>query len=70
MEDVGKKCRFNKELAGGGDTENQQPTIKGPALQPQSPGVNEIDRRDLIALSEQNFVSGKRPSFDNPFVET
>jgi hypothetical protein len=37
MEGDGKKCRLNEELTGGGDTKDQQPTIKGPALQPQSP---------------------------------
>ena len=70
MEAVGKQRRLYKELAGGSDAEDQQPTIKSAALEPQSPRFNEINRGDFVALSEKRFVSGERSSLECVFIET
>ena len=43
MEDVGKKCCFDEDSTAGCDTEDQQPSIKGPPFQSQSPGFHEIN---------------------------
>jgi len=54
-----QKVRLDEEPTAGGDTEDQQATIKGPPFQSQSPGFHEINRRDFITLPKQSFVSGK-----------
>jgi hypothetical protein len=61
---------FSGQLLEPGDTEDQQPTVKGAPFQPQSSGFNEVNRRNLSALSKQSFISSERSSLYCLFVET
>src|SRR5689334_24813872 len=61
---------FSGQLLEPGDTEDQQPTVKGSPFQPQSSGFNEVNRRNLFALSKQSFISSERSSLYCLLVET
>src|SRR4249919_6193 len=69
MEDVGKKCRFNKELPGRRGSYNQRPTVEGTPVQPQPPRFDEIDSSDLVALPEQRLISRERAPFKRLLVQ-
>jgi hypothetical protein len=69
MEGIGKERRFDKELARGCGTEEQQSTVEGAPFQPQPPFFNEINGSHAIALPKQYLVSSERSSFKRLLVE-
>jgi len=69
MEDVGKKRRFNEELAGRCRANDQRSTVKCLSLQPQASRFDKIDSVDFIALPEQRLILCERTSFESLFVE-
>src|SRR5262245_47149179 len=69
MKDVGEERRFDEKLVGPRGAENQRPAVERPPLQPQASQLDEIDRGDLVALPEEELISGERSSFERVLVE-
>lgn len=63
------KSAFDEERVGRSRAKNQHPAVERPPLQPQSSGLDKVDRADLVALLEQHLVSRERSPFKRLFVE-
>jgi hypothetical protein len=69
MVSIGKKRRFNEELAGWRNAQDQQATVEGPPFQPQPSRFDEVDSSDFVALPEKHLVSGERSLFKRLLVQ-